>query len=425
MDRLLFISLFLGLVSGRQWVEMRAAPEVKAIRITLGGHEVAFLHQPPWQTAINIDSLEPGELVATGFNDRNQEIAHTSQWLNLPHPVAELQVVFHPDTNSVSLVWQHREHAQPNKAKISFDGKALRVTKDYTAKLPAMDPEQPHVISAELRFKDGSEARTDHVVHGGFSDTAETELTAIALKNTTAKPAASLDGCLAVEGRAVETRIPETSDALLVIVKDPDPREVRQKRNDIGPMIRSEMPLDPTTTVLFVWPVSSDIAVQGEPKTKLFAFSGHAAGSPGGVPWLLAQNPPKKLRSMKRQYADAVAVAGLKAMRSSRRRAVILLLSQNTDGSDYKPADVRHYLASIGAPLFVWSLDGARPDLGDQWGTIEDISTREKLTSAYEQVRHALDEQRIVWVATDPLHALHVAARNECGVEPLAHGATQ
>lgn len=424
MDRLVFISLFLGLVSGRQWVEMQAGPDVKAIRVTLGGHEIAYLRKPPWQAAINVGKLEPGELVATGFNDRNEEIARASQWLNLPHPVAELQIAFHRESNSVSLVWQHREHAEPKKATISIDGKALRVTKDYIAKLPALDPEQPHVIAAELRFADGSAARSEHVLHGGFSDVAETQLTAIALKNSAPSPAPSLDGCLVVDGQPVRTTLSATSDSFLAIVKDPDPTEVRGKARDIGPKIRTELPLDPMTTVLFVWPVASDIKVQGEPTTKLFAFSGKTSGA-GGVPWLLTQSPPKRLRSLKRQYADAVAVAGLKAMRSSRRRAVILLLSHSTDGSDYKPADVRHYLASIGVPLFVWSLDGARPDLAEDWGTIVDISTREKLTNAVQQVRHALDEQRIVWVATDPLHALRVAARNDCGVAPLAQESAQ
>jgi hypothetical protein len=424
-DRLVFISLFLGLVSGTQWVEMQAGPGVKAIRVTLAGHEVAFLRKAPWQTAINVGSLEPGELVATGFNDRNEEIAHASQWLNLPHPVAELQIVFHRENNGVSLVWQHREHAEPNKTTLSIDGKALRVTKDYTAKLPALDPEQPHLIAAEIRFNDGSAARSEQVLHGGFSDVAETQLTAIALKKSARAPVASLDGCLTVDGQAVRTTLSDTSDALVAIVKDPDPAEVRRKARDIGPIFRTEMPLDPATTVLFVWPVASDIKVQGEPNTKLFAFSGKASSVKEGVPWMLAQSPPRRLRTITRQYTDAVAVAGLKAMRSSRRRAVILLLSHSTDGSDYKPADVRHYLASIGVPLFVWSLDAARPDLGDEWGTIIDISTRDKLESAVEQVRQTLEDQRIVWLATDPLHALRAEARNGCGVVPLAQGSVR
>jgi hypothetical protein len=79
VDRIVFISLFLGLVSGRQWVDMRANPDIKTIRITLSGREVAALHNPPWHTAVDFGSgLEPNELVATGFDDRNEPIARAA-----------------------------------------------------------------------------------------------------------------------------------------------------------------------------------------------------------------------------------------------------------------------------------------------------------------------------------------------------------
>ena len=61
---------------------MRADPEVKSIRITLDGREVAALRKPPWPTAVDRGGgLAPGELVATGFNERNEPIDRASQVL--------------------------------------------------------------------------------------------------------------------------------------------------------------------------------------------------------------------------------------------------------------------------------------------------------------------------------------------------------
>lgn len=401
MDRLAFISLFLGLVSGTQWVELKATdPNIKTIRVTLGGHEVALMRQPPWHAAIDFGkSLEPGELVATAFNERNEEVARTSQWLNLPRPVAELQTVVHRDNKSIALLWRHREHAQPKRATITVDGKPVRVTKDYTASLPSLDPEQPHVIAAELRFADGQVARSEQIIRGGFSDETGTQLTAIAVTH----PAE----CFAVDGKPVRTTIAETSDAIVVMVKDPDVSEVKKVKRKLEPISRHEMPFNRDTALLFVWPVASETRDTNEPLTKLFAQTGWKAASQG-VPWLLTLGLPKRTFSLPRQYTDAVAVAGLKAMRSSRRRAVVLLLSKNEDESHYAPADVRHYLAAIGVPLFVWSLDGPRPDLADSWGSVDDISSHEKLSAAVGRVRQTLEQQHIVWVATDPVSALHV-----------------
>ncbi|HEX7677548.1 MAG TPA: hypothetical protein VF713_05450, partial [Thermoanaerobaculia bacterium] len=121
-----------------------------------------------------------------------------------------------------------------------------------------------------------------------------------------------------------------------------------------------------------------------------------------------------------RRFADAVAVAGLNASAGSHRRAVVLVLSRFADQSTIEPASVRHYLESIGVPLFVWSLTGPRPDLAASWGEIDDISNPRQFRAALERLRASLASQHIVWVASDPLSALHVEADPRCGVTPLA-----
>jgi len=425
VERIVFVSLFLGLVSGTQWVEMRADPEVRSIRITLDGREVASLRRPPWQTAVDLGGgLAPGELVATGFNDHNEPIARASQVLNLPRPVAELELVVHREQNMpalVSLVWRHREHEQPRRATISVDGSPLRVTREFTARLPSFKGEHPHVIAAEMRFTDSTVARCDHVIQGGFSDEVGTQLTPIALHRVpSSTPTEALDGCLTVNGKAVRATAADNSDALLIVVKDPDPAEARSIFRGPTSRLKKELPLDADTSIFFVWPIASKIKEPGEPETRLFVQSGKRKATDNGMPWLLTLGLPRRSFDGPRLVADAVAVAGVRAVRSARRRAVILLLSAELDESHYQPAAVRRYLASIGVPLFVWSLSGPRPDLANSWGAVDDISTRDQLSAAVAKVRRSLDEQRIAWVASDPLSALRVQASERCGVTPLA-----
>jgi hypothetical protein len=433
VERIVFVSLFLGLVSGTQWVEMRADPEVKTIRITLGSHEVAALARPPWQTAIDFGGdLEPSQLVATGFNDRGEVVASASQFLNLPRPVAELEIVLekkHETPAALALLWHHREHAQPRSAVITLDGARLRVPSNFSARLPPLDPHHSHVLAAEMRFRDGAVARCDLVIHGGFSDTVGTQLTPIALNRASPQESDNLDGCFTVDGEPVRTAAYEKTDALVIIVKDPDPVEAQRvldpkramlRRGAQRDALRHELQLDTDTTARILWPVASQIAEPGEPSTKLFLQSTDQAASRGGVRWLLTRDFSRSAGSTPRQFADAVAAAGLRALGEGRRRAVILLLSRTADTSYYMPAAVRQYLAAIGVPLFVWSLTGPRPDLADSWGPVDDISTTENLRRATDRLRETLTVQRVAWVALDPLTSLRVQARERCGVSPLA-----
>jgi hypothetical protein len=433
MDQIIFVSLFLGLVTGTQWIELRAGPAVKAVRITLGGHEIAALRQPPWQAAVNFGpGLEPGELVATGYDDRGDEVARATQILNLPRPVAELEIVLrseHGKPAAVELVWRHREHSRPKSAAITVDGTRLRLAKDFSGSLPRLDDSHPHVLTAEMRFNDGAVARGEMVIRGGFSDSVGTQLTPIVLTRTLPQEPATLEGCLTVGGQPVRTSAVEKANALVIVVKDPnpaeaetvlDPKRAMRHRGVQGDLLHREMQLDPNTGERILWPVALEMAEPGQPSTKLFQPSTDQPATNGGMRWLLTRSFPLKDSSAHRQFADAVAVAGLKALIQGRRRAVVLLLSNTPDTSHHSPATVRRYLAAIGVPLFVWSLTGPRPDLADSWGLVDDISTSEALRAATDRLRETLASQRVAWVALDPLTALRVEANERCGLSPVA-----
>lgn len=430
MERIVFISLFLGLVSGTQWVEMRADSEIKAIRITLGGDEAILLPHPPWHSAVDFGGLQPKELVATGLGSRGEVVATERQFLNLPRPVAELVAVAQEKNGiptAVTLVWHHRENARPKKATIMLDGAPLEVAKDFSARLPAMGLERSHLVSAEMRFAGGSVARCDLVLHGGFSDESGTQLTPIVLNASGAQTSEGLSRCITLNGEPVRSVVAESEDAVVTIVKDPNPAEARKVLRPTAALFRhGKVPVpriefDADTSFRILWPVTTPIGRQlGEPSTKLFRQTNDLHANRDGVSSLLLQRFERNARSLQRQYADGVAVAGLRAVGTGRRRAVVLLLSKNADTSYYKPAEVRRYLSAIGVPLFVWSLTGPRPDLADSWGPVHDISTDQQLRSATDEVRAALRKQQIAWVALDPLRALRVQAREGCGVMPLA-----
>jgi hypothetical protein len=103
------------------------------------------------------------------------------------------------------------------------------------------------------------------------------------------------------------------------------------------------------------------------------------------------------------------------------RRAVVLVLSRFADTSLYSPAVVRGYLEEVGVPLFVWSPDGARPELATAWGRIDDISTQAGMETAVARLTASLAAQRVVWLAAEPLAALRAESSGTCGLTPVAH----
>jgi hypothetical protein len=71
-------------------------------------------------------------------------------------------------------------------------------------------------------------------------------------------------------------------------------------------------------------------------------------------------------------------------------------------------------------PLFVWSPGGPRPDMQEEWGDIEDISSLPKLNVAAEKLRAELATQRVAWVAAEAVTAFRVEPTGKCGIVPLA-----
>ena len=420
--------MFLGLASGLQPIELQTDAAVKSIRIILAGREVARLSQPPWRTEIDLGlELVPREIQAIAYDEKDNELGRAWQFLNLPRASAEIEIVLQYSgmfPSAAQLHWRNLEHADPESAVMTFDGLPLKVHSDFRAPFPQTDWLRPHVIDAQMRFRDGMVARREIVVGGPlFSDTARAELTPVLLFDTSSKKPPSYENCFSLDGAPVRTSAVEKEDALVILVRDPDPveavRTLDPARRAVHPYTRAQMRLWATfatdTKQQILWPITQEFVNRSSHESSVLFEHSVEFEPREGLMFLLTYDARIGFNKP-RQYADAVAVAGIRSMANGRRRAVIFLLSDRPDSSRNDPRVVRRYLASIGVPLFVWSLTGPRPDLAESWGEIDDISSVDLLRAAAAKVRKSLASQRIAWVHADPLSALRIKADERCGM---------
>ena len=432
-SRIVFLSLFLGLAAGTQQVDLQTDAAVKSVRIMLAGREVAVLTQPPWHAALDFGiSLDPRKLEAIGYDSKGDEIGRATQILNLPRSFAEVEIVLQYGKlgpTRVELRWHHLQFVRPKSATIFLDRTKLAVDKDFRARLPEVDWLHPHLITAEMRWRDGLVARREIVVGGAVTDTAQSELTPIALRKISAQEPASYENCLSSDGVPIRTAAVEKPTAIVIFVRDPDPGAAvhaldpthRARVYGFRDAVRLAAHLDSDTNMRMLWPIAKKFHDPGtQASSLLFNSSTEADASKFGLIWLLTADYNGSYYDEPLRMGEAVAVAGLRAIGESRRRAVVLVVSNRQDQSSYPPAAVRRYLADLGVPLFVWSPTGPRPDLADSWGEVDDISNIAALRAAADRVRATLDAQRIAWVDVDPLRALQLRADERCGVATVA-----
>jgi len=415
-------------------VELRADREVASIRITLAGQEVARLTQPPWRTELDLgNELVPRELRASGYDANGNEIARTSEFLNLPHESAEVDIELRrsgafPD--AAQLRWRNLEFSNPKSALVTFDGVPLKVDSQFHVRLPPQtDWSRPHIIDALMRFPDGVVARREAVIDGAsFFESARAELTPVLLTETSAQHPASFDACFSIDGAPVHVAAIDKDTARVLFVQDPDPhlntRALDPARRASNPMTRNEVAawarLDDDTMEEIIWPVAQRFSDRTSSTTSRLFEHTQELQPKSGLVGLLTLASRYGFNSP-RQFADAVAVAGIRSMLGGRRRAVVLLLSERDDVSGTTPSAVRRYLTSIGVPLFVWSPVGEDVSAAASWGPVDDISTIDHLRGAAIHLKQTLSSQRVAWVRADPLSALRVKADERCGFATVAH----
>ena len=421
-----FLTLLLGLTTGAIPIQVTVDGPVAAVEYALDGATVARVEAPPWSATIDFGKLEPHELVARALDKDGKEIARASQWLNVPRPPAEVEIVLEPGPEgapaAARLSWQSLTAAHPATISLTLDDRPL-VVQDRRAILPAVDLKAPHILTAELWFSPTMVARKDVVFGGEWGSQISTELTAVPVRAAQGKelPAAEqLEGWFTGSGRSLSVGAVDDGPGRVIVVRVPEALEVFNEligssqrksfssgRTQVGALReddalawRSEMRLGKEDVVRILSPHATLYRDSGI-ASELFEGSRELTWEEGGLFWFLTRHALMTPKDADRgRIADAVAVAGLQAATGNYRRAVVLVLGADAkDTSRYDAAAIRRYLDAIHVPLFVWSLENPKKNPGlAVWGDVQVISSIPRLSKAVSDLRTELSRQRIVWL---------------------------
>jgi hypothetical protein len=407
MTHIAFITLFLGLVTGQQPIQMKVTGPAAKIEFQVDGR-VAGAITEPWSAVINFGSrLRPHRIVARALDDSGREVARAEQTINLPQSLSEVQLVLERNTTGrpigVQMLWRSLEADEPRSASISLDGKPLVIDEHLHAAIPAVDLQKPHVLRGRAIAPSRTPSSTELAFGGGIEDQADAHLTPIAVRVLHTE--ASIEGALRMGGASPKVVAVEQLPGEVMIVRHPIPIETAVRLDPMGLRSKVVPPVAYARTAdapaaMFVWPVGTRSAASGH--AILFDWSAPVLfNGADGLRMLLARTAGPPFSSLR--FAYAVAVAGMRAIDSRRPRAVVLILGEaGRDDSEISPALVRDYLRSIGVPLYVWSLGGANTG---EWGNTIDISSPSGYRKAFEELEADLQSQRIVWIDGDHLPA--------------------
>lgn len=407
MVQIAFLTLLLGLTTGPVSVEVSVSGPAAAVELMLDGASAARLAGPPWVARVDLGSeLLPHELVARALGPDGAELVRTRQWINLPRPPAEVALALEPGEKGgaprVRLAWQSLIAGAPKQVSLALDGKPVAVDRDGRASLPRLEADVPHVLSAEVAFGPGLSARRD-VVLGSEGGEAFGELTAVAVRARGGRlpPPERLKSWFTAGGAPLAvTAVEEDESGQVIVVRDIAVPSLVQlawggARGSIG---IPGTTLTRGTRLRFLWP-KPRLNLTPDVVAELFDSSQELTSHDIGLDYMLARVLYGGGQAGGQHLADAVAVAGLQAFAGRRPRAVLLVLGpQPEDGSLYKPAAIRRYLAALRVPLHVWSLSPpAASPAASAWGAT-DVSNRHRLVDAILRLRQDLDAQRIVFV---------------------------
>lgn len=402
MTQIVFLTLFLGLTLGRQPVSLDVTGAVARVEITLDGKTAAVLTQAPWNASLDFGTrLVPRRLVARALDADGAELARVEQRVNVPHATSVAELVLEAD--SARLIWQSLESEKPRDVQWMLDGARLGAT-STRAPLPQLDADKPHLLRAVATSTSGQVADAELVFGGGLTGFAASALTAVPLR---VESNADVKKSIRVNGNAASVVAVERLPADIIFVRNPslvdfafridfENRSRRRTGFDAMAMNDAAVPVERRQGTRFIWPVAS--RKRGTSAADLF---------PSSRTFLIADAPAVRnlLANVSApageplRYADAVAVAALQAAASRRPRAVVLIIgTDHRDGSQLSPRQAKEYLASIGVPLYVWTVS---PNPPAEWGDARRIDGSDRLRDAAADLLEDVQRQRIAWIAGD------------------------
>src|SRR3954463_8085945 len=233
-----FVTLLLGLISGGYPIEVTVGGPVAAVEFTLDGTAAGRIEHPPWIRRIDLGAdILPHQLVARALDSQGKEIASATQWINLPRPPAEVQIVLESDgqkgPRAARLTWQSVNGVNPGSTDLTLDGEPLTVDGSGRAALPAKDLGSLHVLSAQLWFPPGVTAHRDVAYGGQYGSEVSTELTALPVRVRPGAPfpsnPAELKGWFALGDQPRPVAAVEDGRATVIRVRVPAGPEVLDK----------------------------------------------------------------------------------------------------------------------------------------------------------------------------------------------------
>ncbi len=397
---LTFVSLFVGLITGTHEVELAPGPGVAAIEIRLNGTSRARLTRPPWRASVDFgEDLRPHRLTAIAFSDAGNAVATAEQWLNVADD--EAQVTLIPlagpgdRVEAVRVSWACAGCGAPTSVEVTFDGTPLVLRDPKRVLLPPARGRDAHIVQASVTFAEGISAGAELVV-GANTAASDVEVTAVPLEFS-GKPLddpAKLAGVLRAGGRPVEVVALEGGPVRIIFVRDPaiplPPWRWGNWKSHAhnGALSMSQLPPGSAIRLLDPRPSSVD-----QSSVRLFDVSRPFTDRMGSaLTLLMAESPGTPARTP--ALVEAVAVAGQFAVRENRRRAVVLLSTAGPDRSAHSPENAARYLAQLGVPLQVWTIDKPSED----WRVTGPADSLTQLKQRWSDLLKLLENQRVAWV---------------------------
>jgi hypothetical protein len=435
-----FLSLFFGLITGRYPVEVSVSPQVAAVEILVDGKSAGVLQRPPWKLEVDFGSgLLPHEVTARALGAGGQPLAEVREWVNLPHSLVKSDVFLEGGGDGVPpktarVTWTNLRGESPRLVTLTFDGMPLPLDGNGRATLPPHDLKSTHVVTADVELSPLRSVRRDLAYGGEYGSEISTALTGVPVRVRQGElpPPERLGGWLEAAGEPLSVVAVEQGPSTLYVVRSPDIKEAARlggKGKNKGSVKSAN--LGNEDRVRFMFPFAQRY-VAGEELTDLFEISPPFNMKEGSLPHLVQRvvrletpdDPSQKVDRSKRRIADAVAVAGLEAVKENRRRAVLLVLNGNEeDDSRYDPANVRRFLATLRVPLFVWYLQ--RPVPGSPaaaWGQGVDVTFISNTVDSVVEIREELRSQRIVLVDGRHLPQSITLTPSAAGLELVGSG---
>jgi hypothetical protein len=420
-----FLTLFLGIVAGPQEVALLVDEQIARVELRLDGEALTETAEPPWEMKIDLGSdLLPHVLEAVGFDEQGEEIARSTQRLNVPRPSAEISLALHHgpgDRLEARFAWENASGTSPVETIALLDEKEIAILDGGRVDLTGVDTRVLHVLQVELWFADMSSAR-GHLVFGGeYVDETSAELTAFPVALAKGEPKKSQMGQLFVSAeKPLRATALEKGLANVMVVRGPGvaglirsisgrPQSTPKGQSGaLGPIadrseattaevLRSGLPIPKDCRIRIVVPQALEASGR-QVDFDLFSVSPEIRSKQGGMYWALSQDVQVAGVASGVRVQDAVTLAGLAAAGSNHRRAVLLILAGPwEDYSRFDVAAVRAYLDALNVPLVVWHLVDAGQPTGD-WGPMVEISSYGDLKRAWRAVEKRLGRQRIVWI---------------------------